>query len=773
MTKKSRNKDKAAEKTAALKRHGPVPYEVRVRIVQAVMRGTKHADVAVGFGVSVAAVQKFVGLFQSGGAEALHPRLSGCAANAVARKQRRQSAEGSAARTEVVALRGAHPEWGTRRLRDVLARFAGLGVSETTVRRILHEEGLIAAREVPTPRDKPERRFERAEPNQLWQSDIFTFELRRHQRVYVAAFMDDHSRYLVSWAMAHHQKSSLVIEALERGIAEYGEPREVLTDQGRQYAAWRGTTEFQELLRRRGIAHAMSRPQHPQTLGKIERFWKTLWEEFLGKTVFADFTDCQRRLALYVQHYNFQRTHQGLGESLVPADRFFRAAPHVRAAIEAQVTANALLAAQEKPPQKPFYLVGRLGDQDVSIAAAGGALRVQLGDAAQTIPVTKEDDHVSQARRHFPTDEEASRTTRAPAAPGAALADGPRGSGSDRAATVPADLVGVVGGEAGDDGDRGARDLAAAVLPARDQGDRGDADGARAWGEHIGVGERRDAGAASVDAGGEDRGARAGQAALGTPAVSDAEGAAARAGVLAGEAGEARREQEPQLGERWARTLAILDDLTDEAFATTGFDPDDGWRDDAVSWRRKLAGARAPLEGNEEELGDGATPWAERTVDVSAAPESAGADRGSSHDDQSGARRAHDDQRGGGPAWDGAGQHADPRASSGGGDYRGSVAETVGAAADVGAGTRVGEGGEAPAERECEAAAPAPGSGRHDGRGGGDHPEPAGPAPDTLFTELLSAISAYLETEDGQRGSGTGTVDGSGDARARADLDEP
>jgi transposase InsO family protein len=113
--------------------------------------------------------------------------------------------------------------------------------------------------------------------------------------VYVVGFMDDYSRYLVSWAMAHHQKSSLVIEALERGIAHYGEPREVLTDQGRQYSAWRGTTEFQELLRRHGIAHSRSRPQHPQTLGKIERFWKTLWEEFLSKTVFADFADCLRR----------------------------------------------------------------------------------------------------------------------------------------------------------------------------------------------------------------------------------------------------------------------------------------------------------------------------------------------------------------------------------------------------------------------------------------------------------------------------------------------
>ncbi len=76
------------------------------------------------------------------------------------------------------------------------------------MRRILPEEGLLEERPVEEPRAKPPRRFERAEPNQLWQSDIFTFELRRNQRLYVAAFMDDHSRYLVSWAMAHHQQVS-------------------------------------------------------------------------------------------------------------------------------------------------------------------------------------------------------------------------------------------------------------------------------------------------------------------------------------------------------------------------------------------------------------------------------------------------------------------------------------------------------------------------------------------------------------------------------------
>jgi hypothetical protein len=63
----------------------------------------------------------------------------------------------------------------------------------------LHEEGLIEPSPASQPRGPtPPRRFERAKPNQLWQSDIFTFLLRRHERLYLVCFMDDYSRYIVS-----------------------------------------------------------------------------------------------------------------------------------------------------------------------------------------------------------------------------------------------------------------------------------------------------------------------------------------------------------------------------------------------------------------------------------------------------------------------------------------------------------------------------------------------------------------------------------------------
>jgi transposase InsO family protein len=72
------------------------------------------------------------------------------------------------------------------------------------------------------------------------------------------------------------------LEVYRTAIAEYGVPKEVLSDQGRQYCSWRGTTRFEAELRKDRVHHIKSRPHHPMTLGKIERFWKTIWEEFLA-----------------------------------------------------------------------------------------------------------------------------------------------------------------------------------------------------------------------------------------------------------------------------------------------------------------------------------------------------------------------------------------------------------------------------------------------------------------------------------------------------------
>src|SRR5262245_62118360 len=102
----------------------------------------------------------------------------------------------------ILMLKQDNPEWGCERISSMLLRGPALPASPQAVARVLHEAG-YELEEVPTHRHPDKvRRFERARPNQLWQTDLFTFVLKRqNRRVYLVAFMDDHSRFLVSYGL--------------------------------------------------------------------------------------------------------------------------------------------------------------------------------------------------------------------------------------------------------------------------------------------------------------------------------------------------------------------------------------------------------------------------------------------------------------------------------------------------------------------------------------------------------------------------------------------
>ena len=164
-----------------------------------------------------------------------------------------------------------------------------------------------------------------------------------------------------------------MIEILEAGIASHGVPEEVLTDNGPQYVTWRGKSRFTKHLEKRGIRQIVARPKRPQTLGKIERFWGTLWREFLETAVFTDLEDARRRIAFFIDYYNFSRVHRGI-DGLVPADRFFSAAPEVLRTLKERVDANALQLARHGVPKKPFYVTGQVAGQSFSVHSEGERL---------------------------------------------------------------------------------------------------------------------------------------------------------------------------------------------------------------------------------------------------------------------------------------------------------------------------------------------------------------------------------------------------------------
>jgi hypothetical protein len=86
--------------------------------------------------------------------------------------------------------------------------------------------------------------------------------------------------------------------------------------------------------------------------------------------VFLDLEDARRRIGHFIDHYNFQRPHQGV-EGLVPADRYFRAAPEVLKVLKARVAANALTLATNGIPKEPFYLTGQVAGRTFSVHAEG------------------------------------------------------------------------------------------------------------------------------------------------------------------------------------------------------------------------------------------------------------------------------------------------------------------------------------------------------------------------------------------------------------------
>jgi transposase InsO family protein len=289
----------------------------------------------------------------------------------------------------ILMLKRSHPDWGCQRISDTLVRGPALSASPSAVARVLHEAGYETILEPTRPHRDKVRRFERARPNQLWQTDLFTFMLKRqNRRLHLVAFLDDHSRFIVSFGLHASASTSLVIEALEAGIANYGPPEELLTDNGPQYVTWRGKSRFTKQLEKRGIKQIVAKPKRPQTLGKIERFWGTLWRELAGTAVFQDLADARDRIGHFVDYYNFQRTHTGI-EGLVPADRFFGATQEILHTLKERVAANALELARHGRAKEPFYVTGQVSGQSFSVYSQGERLVLMRdGEKRQEIELT-------------------------------------------------------------------------------------------------------------------------------------------------------------------------------------------------------------------------------------------------------------------------------------------------------------------------------------------------------------------------------------------------
>jgi putative transposase len=145
-------------------------------------------------------------------------------------------------------------------------------------------------------------------PNQVWCSDI-TYIPTSKGFVYLAAIMDWHSRYILSWELSNSLESSFCVKALERAISRYGTPEIFNTDQGAQFTDHR----FTGVLEKHGIRISMDGRGRCMDNIFIERLWRSVKYEEVYIKGYETLPEARAGLTEYFRSYNTFRPHQALG----------------------------------------------------------------------------------------------------------------------------------------------------------------------------------------------------------------------------------------------------------------------------------------------------------------------------------------------------------------------------------------------------------------------------------------------------------------------------
>lgn len=214
----------------------------------------------------------------------------------------------------VVALRREHPGWGGRKIARRLADLNQARLAPSTVTHILHRHGLIHPEA--SEQARPWQRFEHEQPNLLWQID-FKGEFHTFAgKCYPLTLIDDHSRFNLALAALARTATQHVQPLLEQAMRRYGMPHRINADNGPPWGSPRqaehGLSELSVWLIRLGVRVSHSRPYHPQTNGKIERFHRSLQREVLQGRVYVDHADAQCSFDAWRTVYNCERPHEAL-----------------------------------------------------------------------------------------------------------------------------------------------------------------------------------------------------------------------------------------------------------------------------------------------------------------------------------------------------------------------------------------------------------------------------------------------------------------------------
>lgn len=287
--------------------------------------GITVAETCRRYGISRQSFYVYQRRYDAGGVSALAPQSR--------RPLSSPDRTGEEVEAEIVRMRTANPRWGARTIHTHLLR-AGVPAVPTvsTIHRVLQRHSLI----VPQPRRNPRtwRRFERHAPNDLWQIDGTQVALADNSKAWIVDILDDHARFAIG-ATATRQFTVLSAwRAMETAITEHGAPRQLISDNGVQFRSRDGhkPVYFQQRLEAMGIAQLNSRPRHPQTCGKLERYHRTFKEFYAGHGPAGTIAELQALCDRFRWHYNHERPHRSLNQ-LTPAT-VYQAMPKVAAGDE-------------------------------------------------------------------------------------------------------------------------------------------------------------------------------------------------------------------------------------------------------------------------------------------------------------------------------------------------------------------------------------------------------------------------------------------------------
>jgi transposase InsO family protein len=272
-----------------------------------VVEGRSYREVARAHGVSKSWVGKLVGRFRAGGYPAIEPR-----SRAAKRIPHRTP---DALEDEIVALRKELAELGLDAGAATIHYHLGTRheavPSVSTIWRVLRRRGFVT----PQPHKRPRSswiRFEAQLPNECWQSDVTHWRLGDGTEVEIVNFIDDHSRLAVAARVLGTATAPQVLRVFRAAGERWGLPAALLTDNGCVYTTWHrgGPNVMQTELLALGIEFRHSRPYHPQTCGKVDRFHQTMKAFLARQPPSGSLAELQAQVDRLVAYYNEVRPHR-------------------------------------------------------------------------------------------------------------------------------------------------------------------------------------------------------------------------------------------------------------------------------------------------------------------------------------------------------------------------------------------------------------------------------------------------------------------------------